>query len=97
MSKSNVISFTFSVPFCTSIVELPARRGLTCDVPKVVSLKTLMLVGVTACVPEPPESVNSALVVNICRNLPGNKCLITLTWSDAIVMFTASSSFVPGL
>ena len=56
-----------------------------------------MLVGVTACVPEPPDSVNSALVVNICKNLPGNKCLITLTWSDAIVMFTASSSFVPGL
>ena len=27
----------------------------------------------------------------------GNKCFITLTWSDAIVIFTASSSFVPGL
>ena len=85
------------MPFCTSIVELPALSGLTCDVPNVVSLNTFTLVGVTGVVPVPPDSVNSALVVSICKNLPGNKCFITLTWSDAIVIFTASSSFVPGL
>ena len=76
---------------------LPALNGLTLPVPNVVSLNTLTLVGVTGSEPEPPDKVNSALVVSNCKNLAGNKCLITLTWSEAMVTLIASSAFVPGV
>jgi len=41
-------------------------------VPNVVSLNTFTLVGVTGSEPEPPDKVNSALVVSNCKNLAGN-------------------------
>ena len=97
VSKSNVTSLTFSSPFCTMMVLAPARSGRTSPEPKVVSRKTLTLVGVTGWVPVPPDSVNSELVVMICRNRPGIIWRMTLTWPDAIVMLIASSSFVPGV
>ena len=79
VSKSKVISFTFSAPFCISIVLLPALKGFTLPVPNVVSRSTLTFVGVTGSDPAPPDKVNSALVVNNCKNLAGSRCLITLT------------------
>lgn len=76
---------------------LPALTGRTSEQPNVVSRNTLTFVGETGVEPVPPDKVNSELVVSICRNLAGNKCLMTFTLSDAIVKFTAESSSVPGV
>ena len=67
------------------------------ELPKVVSRSTFTFVGDTGVEPVPPDSVNSALVVKTCKNLAGKRCLMTFTWSDAIVKLTALSAKIPGV